>query len=254
MKIIPVIDILGGKAVHARGGQRSEYRPLVSVLTSHAAEPLKLAKAYRNNLGLKTVYLADLDAIQKNQPDGLLYSQIIDLDIRLWVDAGTQSASQASHLLKTGVDTIILGLESIRSPDQLKQIIHDSDVPKGRFLLSLDQRDGRVLFPENHQWPVDTTITDVMAVALEQGLTRFLMLDLARVGSGLGAAGALTGFEILEKFPEALVWLGGGVSDFSDLIQIAKLPLEGLLMATAIHQGRIGINEIHAFSKLFDHS
>ena len=37
MRIVPVIDLMGGCVVHARGGRRETYRPIRSALTASSA-------------------------------------------------------------------------------------------------------------------------------------------------------------------------------------------------------------------------
>ena len=61
-QVIPVIDLLNGRAVHAVGGRRAHYQPIQSILHA-SSDPIPLARALRDSLGLQTLYLADLDAI-----------------------------------------------------------------------------------------------------------------------------------------------------------------------------------------------
>ena len=66
-EVIPVLDLKNGRAVAAFAGQRDHYQPVRSIL--HAtSNPLDLARAIRETLGLRTLYLADLDAIAGNAP------------------------------------------------------------------------------------------------------------------------------------------------------------------------------------------
>ena len=67
-RVIPVIDLKGGMAVHAVGGRRDQYRPLRSVWQA-SASPIALAAALRDDLGIDRLYLADLDAIEGRPPD-----------------------------------------------------------------------------------------------------------------------------------------------------------------------------------------
>ena len=65
MRVVGVLDLLGDRAVHARGGQRALYEPVLMV----AGEPIQpgyapdLARAYVDRLGLDEIYVADLTAI-----------------------------------------------------------------------------------------------------------------------------------------------------------------------------------------------
>ena len=59
--IVGVIDLLEGRAVHARGGNRATYEP-VSVPGAPAGDAAALAAFYAD-LGLDDVYVADLTAL-----------------------------------------------------------------------------------------------------------------------------------------------------------------------------------------------
>ena len=62
MRVIPVIDLMGGHVVRGVAGERSRYRPVVSLLAQDAA-PRSVAQAFAQRLGAREVYVADLDAI-----------------------------------------------------------------------------------------------------------------------------------------------------------------------------------------------
>ena len=62
MRVIPVIDLKGGVAVHAVRGERERYRPLRSRI-AEGSDPVELTRAVRERFGLDELYVADLDAI-----------------------------------------------------------------------------------------------------------------------------------------------------------------------------------------------
>ena len=62
MRVIPVIDLKGGVAVHAVRGERERYRPVRSRIAA-GSDPVELTRAVRDRFGLDEVYVADLDAI-----------------------------------------------------------------------------------------------------------------------------------------------------------------------------------------------
>ena len=62
MRVIPVIDLKGGLAVHAVRGDRERYRPLRSRI-AEGSDPVDLTHAVRERFGLDELYVADLDAI-----------------------------------------------------------------------------------------------------------------------------------------------------------------------------------------------
>jgi hypothetical protein len=74
------------------------------------------------------------------------------------------------------------------------------------------------------------------------------VLDLARVGSGAGPDIALVG-ELCARFPELELLAGGGVRDVADLRALAEAGAAGALVATALHGGAIGPDELRALGR-----
>src|SRR3990170_873315 len=105
MKIIPVLDILNGVAVHAVRGERQNYKPLKSVLCA-SADPVEVARVFKQ-LSFAELYLADLDAISRNQPNLSIINQIAKTTgLRLMVDAGVTDLKRAEELLSNHVSKV----------------------------------------------------------------------------------------------------------------------------------------------------
>ena len=99
-QVIPVLDILNGQAVHAVGGRRAHYQPIQSILHA-SSEPIPLARALRDSLGLQTLYLADLDAIGGRPPRLDIYREIINSNIHIWIDAGVRDVGSIGSSART---------------------------------------------------------------------------------------------------------------------------------------------------------
>src|SRR3954469_2270399 len=142
MRVVGVIDLKDGLAVHAVRGERERYRPVSSVLTGEDGDPLALARALRSELGLEELYVADLDAITGA---GALSPAIAALaqEAQLMVDAGVSEPERARELLALGARRVIVGTETLSGPAALGQLL---DV--GSVVLSIDLRDGRLLSPD----------------------------------------------------------------------------------------------------------
>src|SRR5947209_5499838 len=122
MKILPVIDLAGGTVVRAVAGRRSEYRPLVSRLTT-SVDPLDVAAALRDHFGWAEFYLADLDAIQGGEPSVRVSEQLHAAGFRLWLDAGVRDVGDAERWAVAGVEQIVVGLETVRGPAAWREIV-----------------------------------------------------------------------------------------------------------------------------------
>jgi phosphoribosylformimino-5-aminoimidazole carboxamide ribotide isomerase len=184
MRIIPVLDLQRGRAVHAVAGDRAHYQPVRSLLHD-VPDPIGLALAYRDTLGLRDLYLADLDAIAGAPPALPLYRDLHAMGLSLWADSGVIDRASLSSLMDAGVSRIVVGLETVRGPHALAGII-DLAGPD-RVAFSLDLRDGLPEFAEGAEAEWGTNDPRALAGSvLALGVRRLLLLDLACVGTGRG--------------------------------------------------------------------
>jgi phosphoribosylformimino-5-aminoimidazole carboxamide ribotide isomerase len=231
LKIIPVLDILDGVAVHAIRGVRKQYKPLKSII-SVSPDPLEVARAFEN-LGFTELYVADLDAISGVDCSFSSIRKIVDgSNIRLMVDGGVSDIRRTRELLQIGVSKIIVGTETLTSMDFVEEVIRF--LGGERVLLSLDLRNGHLVTNLGSDVPAEPLS---LLRRLCEGLTQVILLDLARVGSGEGANTAFLR-HLLGDF-DLKVYVGGGVGSCEDLSQLKELGATGVLLATALHSGVI---------------
>jgi phosphoribosylformimino-5-aminoimidazole carboxamide ribotide isomerase len=235
-QLIGVIDLLGGRAVHARGGRRAEYQPVDTVAgQSVAGDAVAVARIYVEQLGLDAIYVADLDAIAAGAPQEEILRAIARLGAEVWIDAGIASAAQAQRALASGISRVIVGLETLHSFEQLGDVC--SRIGGERVAFSLDLRGG---VPINAP---DAVISgrepvDLAAAATHAGAGAVIVLDLERVGSGAGLDVTLLGV-IRRTAPGVTLLAGGGVRGPDDLVRLAEAGCDGALVATALHNGAI---------------
>ncbi|MBY0233026.1 MAG: hypothetical protein K2W96_27405, partial [Gemmataceae bacterium] len=88
MRIIGVLDIAGGVAVRGKGGRRAEYVPFKGCL-SPGFDPYWIARHMRRKLGLRELYVADLDALTGRPPHpASFYESLRAEGLRLLIDHG----------------------------------------------------------------------------------------------------------------------------------------------------------------------
>jgi HisA/HisF family protein len=239
MRVIPVIDLKGGIAVHAIRGDRERYRPLHSRIAA-GADPVRLAGAVRERLGLDELYVADLDAIGGG-PGSPGVVAALAREGRVMVDAGSAAAAAVAGLLALGVARVVIGTESLPGAAAFGQL--RDDLPGAPLVLSLDLRGGRVVSPD----PAlsGTAPVDALARFADAGAREAIVLDLARVGSGAGPDATLLQ-ELHARFPDVELLAGGGVRHVADLRALAGAGASGALVATALHDGTITAAELRA--------
>ena len=241
MDLIPVLDLLDGRVVHGKKGERDKYIPVESVLTN-TAEPLDVARAFRDSLDLKKFYIADLDSIQGKGDNTNIIEELSRLDgVELMVDSGWSSGEDLDERVIEAVDRIILGTENLDSMDFVRRILENYGEDK--VVLSVDMEAGELL--------TDISGLESPEEAVERfsnmGFRKFILLDLRRVGSEEGVNSDVE--KIIRKFPDLDIITGGGIRDSKDAIKLFEEGFEGLLIATAFHNGNIGYEEVEKIRK-----
>jgi phosphoribosylformimino-5-aminoimidazole carboxamide ribotide isomerase len=225
MKLIPVIDLMGGVVVAAKMGDRSTYAPLISPLCP-SSQPAAVVGGLLRLHPFDTLYVADLDAICGNGSQlsliGALHRQWPRLV--LWVDSGLTAIENIAAFARP-----VLGSESLASTAQLSRLCRDIPSP----VLSLDFRQEGLLGPngldlEPALWPEDVIVMTLSRVGADAGPDLGLLARLQRAA------------------PHTRLYAAGGVRDLADLQSLRKMGAAGALLATALHRGRIGPRDILA--------
>ena len=226
MDIIPVIDLKGGIVVHARRGDRDNYRALLTPFAT-CPEPLAVVDGLLGFRDFTHLYIADLDAIAGRPAHRAVVHDIARRypHLTVWLDAGLSAPRQLAELPKLPNIDFVLGSESI--PTLAAYAALCAALPSARRVLSLDRGPrGQVLgsdalFESAALWPA-----------------RVIHMTLARVGSGGGPD--FDGLAALRsRAPHCAVYAAGGVRDEADLHALAAHGMAGALVATALHDGRI---------------
>jgi len=233
MRILPVLDLLGGEVVRGIAGRRDQYRPIRGRLVD-SSRPLAVAVAFRERLGLEELYLADLDAILGRGPNLAAWSALVEEGFRLWVDAGLRQPAETRLLVDAGVAGIVVGLETLAGPKALAEIVakHGNQV-----LFSLDLQHGNPL-GDRAAWDHAEAL-GIAVRAIEMGVSRLLVLDLAHVGVGEGPGTEDLCSRLAHHFPDLELVAGGGIGGLDDLHRLGACGVRTVLLASVLHDGRI---------------
>lgn len=232
MQVVPVIDIRGGVVVHATGGDRDGYRPIVTPL-AEGSDPVAVVAGFRGLYPFSLAYVADLDGIA-GRPRNL--QTLADLastftDVTLWVDAGSRRSAHLVPLLEFDRVVPVIGSETLASIDDLSGIAALADT-RGGWVLSLDFKADAFLGPpallaEPALWPRRVVVMTLAAVGADAGP------DLARVRQIKSLAGE-----------GRQVFAAGGVRHAADLDALAEAGAVGVLVASALHAGKIKAGDL----------
>ena len=225
MKIIPVIDLKDGVVVHAQQGNREHYQPINSHLCQ-SSDIYQVINAFLRIYDFDTFYIADLNAITHQGDHDSLVNEVLAFfpEKIFWIDKGYQRHTQKSKA--NGQSVPVLGSECYRD----ETIAELNDFNK-HFILSLDyslngELGAKSLFVNSDWWP-DTII----------------VMTLVRVGSNQGAdLDKLTAF--CRQYPGKNFVAAGGIRNIDDLKALQQIGVQQALIASALHSGAIGYEEL----------
>ncbi len=232
MILIPVIDLMHGRVVRAKRGDRRNYQPIVSMLCG-SSEPVTVARILCGHCAAQQLYVADLDALQGRPVQAaVLHAIALALPgIELWVDAGFADAAPAAALRAQLGDAAprwraVFGSESLRSRAALEGCFGTRGQAGDHAVLSLDRRDGTRLDAAGcwdlpALWPRHVIVMTLERVGADAGPD----LDTLRDVQVRSPATALVG--------------AGGIRDADDLDRAGAAGAWAWLVASALHDGRL---------------
>lgn len=177
----------------------------------------------------RRMYVADLDAILGRGD----HQRVVEAlrraypDLELWVDGGFSDIDAASAWQAAGLGRPVMGSESLTG-------FQTRAVFPAQSLLSLDFRGDDFLGPislmhEPERWPEDV-----------------IVMTLARVGVGVGPDLERL-MQIRSLNPACRLVAAGGVRHTDDLRALARVGASGVLLASALHDGRLSRAELDVF-------
>lgn len=228
-RIIGVIDLKAGRAVHAIAGRRDQYAPLAYC----DGDPVSLALHYRS-VGVSRLYLADLDAITGNaiQCDSIrdVCAQSGAAEILLdigWHGDATDRINYVATIANSFHNVFwIVATESAQSTDAFGKLAQL--VTAERVFLGLDYQGGQPLGKVIDE----TSLIEQVAKANGGGV---VILDLASVGMSHGPVTGAICSRVKNVAPKLAIYSGGGIRTIADAQALFDAGCDRCLVATALH-------------------
>jgi phosphoribosylformimino-5-aminoimidazole carboxamide ribotide isomerase len=244
LQIVPVLGLMRGRVVRGVAGRREAYQPIKSVLTA-SCEALPVAEAIRERFGLATIYLADLDAILHGSPNLDVVRSLADAGFSLIVDAGLRRFEDAAHIVAAGAQQLVAGLETLAGPAELSRLV--GHFGSAAVVFSLDLCEGRPM-GDPSLWKNADPI-GITRQAVDAGCTRLIVLDLGSVGTAAGLPTMPLCGEIRQTWPDATIISGGGIRGIDDLRRLDPAIVDGVLVASALHNGAVAAGDLLALTR-----
>jgi phosphoribosylformimino-5-aminoimidazole carboxamide ribotide isomerase len=239
MRIIPAIDLIGGKCVRLEQGDYQKQ-------TTYHADPLEVAKSFEGH-GLRYLHLVDLDGAKAGQVINWRVLERIASQTSLQVDfgGGIKTEADLRVAFDSGARQINVGSLAVKDRAQMLAWIEERGGDK--IILSADVRQGKVAV-SGWQEQTELWVVDFVRSYLEAGLQIAVVTDIAKDGMLAGPSADLYA-ELLDELPTLKLVASGGISSIDDLYRLQEGGLEGAIIGKAIYEGRISLKELEAFPK-----
>ncbi len=236
MHVVPVIDLKDGVAVHAVAGRRDNYKPLLTPLAD-GSDPIAIAQGLSALWPFKTLYIADLDAIEgrrRNLESVLAITRALD-GVEIWLDDGSVTPEVAEPLLAEPTICVVCGSESMTCVSQLQSMVEQLG---SRVILSLDHKQQGYAGPEDllkraEGWPERVIAMSLTAVGCADGPDLEWLRTTCRTAKS-----------------NSQVFAAGGMRDIADFHSARAAGASGALIASALHTQKLKAGDLNEIAGL----
>lgn len=233
MKIIPAIDLIGGKCVRLTKGDYSTKK-------IYNENPLEVAKQFED-AGIEYLHLVDLDGAKAQHIVNYSILNEIASKTRLKIDfgGGIKSSTDLNIAFDNGAAQITGGSIAIQQPQLFNSWIERYG--SNKIILGADCLERKIA---TQGW-TETSALDVIEFIQhyeKQGIEHVICTDISKDGMLEGPSIPLYR-EILSNTKIQLI-ASGGLSSLLDLQRLKQLGCSGAIVGKAIYEGNITLRQL----------
>ncbi|MBD3425846.1 MAG: 1-(5-phosphoribosyl)-5-[(5-phosphoribosylamino)methylideneamino]imidazole-4-carboxamide isomerase [Candidatus Omnitrophica bacterium] len=234
MKIIPAVDIIGGKTVRLKQGDYGRK-------LKYELSPLDAARKWEA-MGAEMLHVVDLDGAREGRPVNLdtIREIVKALSIPVEVGGGYRKEIDIKSALDHGVWRVVVGTKAFQELDFARNCITDF---RERVILSADAKNFQ---PKVEGWEeeMDFDLFDILRKFVSFGAREIIYTDIQKDGM---LAGPSTDHleRILQEVNIKLISAGGvkTVDHIKGLKKLEPLGLSGVIVGRALYEGTIDLRE-----------
>ena len=233
MKIIPAIDIIGGKCVRLTKGDYTQMKV-------YNEDPLEVAMLFES-YGIEYLHLVDLDGAKSQGVVNYKILERIAIQTNLNIDfgGGIKSDEDIRIAFESGAKQVTGGSIALKNRDLFLSWLDRYGAD--RIILGADCKNRMI---SSNGWLEDsgTDVMDFIQSYESEGIRTVISTDISKDGMLEGPSVELYK-EIIGNSEVDLI-ASGGVSEIDDLFTLSALGCSGAIVGKAIYEGRIQMNEI----------
>jgi len=234
MRIVPAVDIRGGKCVNLVQGDYGKE-------TVFSEDPYEQAQIWWDELQEGIIHIVDLDGAKSGRCEILSFLERLgNAGIPYEVGGGIRTIDAIERIFSAGAERVIIGTGMIKNPELLQTA---TSKWKGKIAVAIDAKNGKIAL---EGWTQDTNLSalEIAQKAQDGGASRVIYTDILSDGMMKGP-----NFITTQEIAQSLcipVTMSGGVSSLKD-IQQAKLlqpyGVDEIIVGRALYLKKFTITE-----------
>jgi phosphoribosylformimino-5-aminoimidazole carboxamide ribotide isomerase len=224
--VYPAIDVLEGRVVRLRQGEREQ-------VTVEGGDPAEAAARFRDE-GAGWLHLVDLDGAFSGRPTLELVEAVAAAGVPVQVGGGYRDAGAVRGALDAGAARVLVGTAAL-DPSFVREAARSFGE---RLVVAVDVRDGEVAVDG---WTASSQVVpEALAHACaEAGVARLLVTSTRRDGTLAGPDLGL--LELVLSASGLPVLAAGGIASLDDVRAVRELGCEGAVVGSALWRGRFSL-------------
>ncbi|MEN8137867.1 MAG: 1-(5-phosphoribosyl)-5-[(5-phosphoribosylamino)methylideneamino]imidazole-4-carboxamide isomerase [Bacteroidota bacterium] len=237
MRIIPAIDIIGGKCVRLTKGDYNTKK-------IYNENPLEAAMEFQDN-GIEYLHVVDLDGAKSSHIVNYKILETLATKTNLKIDfgGGLKSDEDLRIAFESGAQQITGGSIAVKNPKIFTSWIEKYGSDK--IILGADVMNEKIAISG---WQEDSGLDlyDFLEDYTAKGIKNVICTDISKDGMLEGASLELYK-KMMTKFQNINLTASGGVSSMKDLEFLKENGLESAIVGKAIYENRISLDELKKF-------
>lgn len=226
VRIIPAVDIKGGRCVRLTQGRADQE-------TVYGEDPAAMAEHWDEE-GARLIHVVDLDGAFEGAPKNaeiiknIIYSSTVDIQ----VGGGIRNMESIEAYLNAGAYRVILGTIAHQDPAFVEEACKRFP---GKIMVGIDARDGMVAV-KGWVEVSEQKATDLAKQMEPMGVAGFIFTDISRDGM-MGGPNLASNKEFAENTSLPVIASGGvtKLEDVKSLIALKDHGIEGMIIGKALY-------------------
>lgn len=233
MRIIPAIDIIGGKCVRLTKGDYSTQK-------IYSENPLDVAQMFQDS-GIQFLHLVDLDGAKSHQIVNYRTLEILASKTDLHIDfgGGIKSENDIKTAFECGAKQITVGSIAAQNPDLMLEWIQQYGSEK--IILGADCKNRMIAI---NGWLENSNLNVISFIKnyKNKGAKYGIVTDIDKDGMLSGPAFEL--YEEILKETKINLIASGGITTIEEVKKLKNIGCEGAIIGKAIYEGTINLKDL----------